>query len=216
MLQQINLYQPIFRKEQKVFSAQTVAISIATIAMVLIGIYGFGMWKVQKAANEVAAMTAQQQSQQAMVEQNEAALSASANPQQIAARSKKLEQELAERRNALDLLRGGAAGETTGFAQRIEALARQHIDGVWLERVVLAGDAHTLSLTGYSTDADQIPHYLLALSQESALAGTRFDNFMIEHHGKPEQNAVHFRASSAALADTGKLADADSSTGEAQ
>jgi Tfp pilus assembly protein PilN len=216
MIQQINLYQPIFRKEQKVFSARTVATSVGAIALVLVGIYGFGLWQVQKAAKEVAAMTAQQQSQQAMVEQNGAALAATANPQQIAARSKRLEHELAERRNALDLLRGGAAGETTGFAQRIEALARQHVDGVWLERVVLAGDAHTLSLTGYSTDADQIPHYLLALSQESALAGTTFDNFLIEHRGKTEQNAVHFTASSASLVDAGKFADAESSSGEAQ
>lgn len=215
MLQQINLYQPIFRKEQKVFSAQTVAISIGAMAVVLIGIYAFGFWQVLKASKDVDAMSAQQQSQQTMIENSGAALAASANPEQIAARSRQLERELAERRNALNLLRSGGAGETTGFARRMEALARQHIDGVWLQRVVLAGDSHTLSLTGYSADADQIPRYLLALSREAALAGTRFDDFFIDRQGKSEPKAVRFRASSAALAGMDKLADSQSDEGAA-
>ena len=125
-------------------------------------------------------------------------MAAKTNPAELEKRIKALKVQIADRTNALALLRGGAAGETTGFARRLEALAHQHVPGLWLDRMVLAGDAHTLSLSGRSVDADLVPHYLMALAQEPVLAGTRFDEFVIER--KQDNKTVQFKAASASLA----------------
>ena len=44
--QQVNLYQPIFRKQRQVFSAPTLAQAAALIVVALLGLYGFGRFKL--------------------------------------------------------------------------------------------------------------------------------------------------------------------------
>jgi hypothetical protein len=199
MLQQINLYQKALREERKPLCAGTVGASLIAIAVCSLALWGFGTWKLRTIAAQVATVKNQQQEQERFVSATAETLAAKNNPVELNARIKALKLQIADRANALALLRGGAAGETTGFARRLEALAHQHVPGLWLDRMVLAGDAHALSLSGRSIDADLVPHYLMALAQEPVLAGARFDEFVIER-GKQNNKTVQFKAASASLA----------------
>jgi hypothetical protein len=62
--------------------------------------------------------------------------------------------DLKARQRALEVLRGGAAGQAIGFAPRMEALARRHTDGVWLEHMQLSGVSGAMMLSGSRTIAD--------------------------------------------------------------
>ena len=44
--QQVNLYQPIFRKQRQIFSAMTMAQAGAIVAVALIGFYFLGLSRV--------------------------------------------------------------------------------------------------------------------------------------------------------------------------
>ena len=54
MSQQVNLYQPIFRKERRKFSAMTMlqAMGIAVLGIGLL--YGYTFWQVRQLRGEVA------------------------------------------------------------------------------------------------------------------------------------------------------------------
>ena len=58
MSQQINLYQPIFRRERKVFSAATIAQATLVVAAGLAAIYGYASWKMRGLNREVAMLEA--------------------------------------------------------------------------------------------------------------------------------------------------------------
>lgn len=200
IVQQINLYQPIFRQERKLFSAQTVAMGLALVLATLVVLWLFASSKVQRLEAQIGAVREQQRVQEQMAGAAGALRAQRANPVDARARIQKLSSELADRTRARDLLRGGVAGRTTGFASRLEGLAQQHTDGLWLDRILLSGDVSAMSLEGGTMNPSLVPRYLQALASEPALNGARFDQFVIERPRAEEAKpGVRFRAGSAAL-----------------
>jgi Tfp pilus assembly protein PilN len=181
MHQQINLYQPIFRQERKLFSLRTVAITLGIVTAALIAIWGFGRYNVTQLERSVASLRQQQEAQQRMAATAGGLLSARASPETLNANIKQLTAQLSERTRALELLRTGAAGESEGFAKRLSALAQTHTDGLWLERLSIGG-ATGLSLEGRSNDADLVPRYLQQLSDKPELSGARFDQVVLDRY----------------------------------
>lgn len=179
MRQQINLYQPIFRAERRIFSSRAIALAVAVISIALAGFWAYGTWKVGRLERAVAEVAEQEKLRAANLASGSAAFAAQANPAQIEARVKSLSDELDRRARALAALRSGAAGTTDGFASRLEALARRHVDGLWLQGLRFGADGRSMSVAGATVDSRLVPRYLEALQQEPALAGARFDRVEI-------------------------------------
>lgn len=185
MRQQINLYQPVFSSERKLFGASTVA-SAFVVLIVGLGAYTVhSRAQLRNLASEVEVLRADQEARdaQAALSEEQAARS---TPAEIESRVKELSRAVAARTQALHMLQSGAAGQATGFAPRLEALARRHVDGLWIDAVVLSGANGSMSLSGATVDPDIVPRYLQNLAQDAVLTGTRFDDFLIE---RPEPEA---------------------------
>jgi Tfp pilus assembly protein PilN len=207
MRQQINLHQPIFRRERKRFSAVSVATALGVVAVALTAFSAYTARSVDGLQKEVAQLTEQQAQQQAQLLKVGELHSRTARRSDVEARVKALAASLSERTQALQVLQSGAAGQTSGFAARMEALARRHVDGLWIDGLAMSGTQSTISISGSSVDADIVPAYLRSLSSEAVLNGTRFDDFVIERpqsgkselSGKSEAGKVRFRAGSKSL-----------------
>jgi hypothetical protein len=123
----------------------------------------------------------QQQHQAQTLEMLTSARAVNLTPEQLAARVNALSAEVAVHSQALELLRGGAAGQTTGFSPDLSALARHSVEGLWIHRVDLSGIGEPrMSLNGVAVNPTLVPGYLRGLGAEPALAGLRFDVFTIE------------------------------------
>jgi hypothetical protein len=179
MNQQINLYQPIFREERKLFSFKTVGIALGMVALSLIAMWALGAHNVNKMADAVVQLKAQQAAQQQMAQSAGLLLDAQGSPAQIQAQVQTLSAQLADHTNALALLQSGAAGEPKGFAHRLQALARQHTEGVWLDELLMGG-ANGLALRGHSVSPELIPKYLQLLTSEPELSGALFNEVVID------------------------------------
>jgi hypothetical protein len=143
-----------------------------------------GLTKIE---SEVAALRAQQAEQTALLAATAAALDAAEKPEVVQARVTELRRSLVERSAALQVLHSGAAGQTSGFAARMEALARRHVDGLWIDKLMLSGTNGSMALGGATLDADIVPIYLHSLARDAVLSGTRFDEFVIERPAKKKQ-----------------------------
>lgn len=207
MRQQINLYQPILAETRQPLSAGVVA---GLLGVFVVGAAAYTI-HVRLATNrleaEVVSLRARQASHLARSEESASAGHDTTEDRQQ--RIKRLESALAARQAALGLLQSGGAGRTTGFAARLEALARRRTDELWLDRVVLFGTNDTLNLGGTALSAQAVPEYLRNLTREPALRGARFDDFVIERP-KPDAGSgtggeanrpslVRFRAASRQL-----------------
>jgi len=180
MRQQINLYQLTTRDRTPSVSARSVGIGLGVLAACLAGVTQYGSHRVAALERGVQELRAQQATQQQHLARSTKLLGARDNIATIDARIQQLGAALSERERALQLLQSGAAGQTTGFAPRLEALARRHVPGLWLDSVRLSGTSPSMSLQGATTNPDVVPLYLQSLADDPVLAGTRFDQFVIQ------------------------------------
>lgn len=193
--QQVNLYQPIFRRQRQIFSTVTMLQSVAIVSVALITIYLFGLWQVRGLETQVLELEGRERAYSAQL--------ARFDPSTSDARRAGIEREL-ETLNAtllaqqrlIEVLREQPLGSTAGFSGEMAALGRRHRSGLWLTELRINGSANSIELVGRSTDPAMVPAYLQRLGQEEALAGQRFDRFALERSEDGE--GVTFRVSSEA------------------
>jgi hypothetical protein len=177
MQQQINLYQPILRREAKKFSAATMLQAAGAVLAGIVLIYGYGWW--QLSALHAQIRRADQDHQAALAQFERAAREIETRPADphLEQEVRELERQLAASGYLAQLARDETLGARQGYAPYFVALARQHLDGLWLTKIVVAGAGRDVTLGGRTVKAELVPSYLQRLSREQSLAGTQFEVF---------------------------------------
>jgi len=173
MLQQINLYQPVFRKQQKVFSSLTLLQICAAVLLLLIVIAGHTRWTL--AGMERTSLNLEQQRQDlatkmGVLEDQYRTPDVDAVDNEIEALQKNIDQRnyLLEQFDKLVIQHRG------GFAAQFEALAKLQVPGLWLEGVTINSDQQ-MEVRGMTLDPKLVPVYLQQLEQRGDLSGTTFE-----------------------------------------
>ena len=194
MNQQINLYQPIFRRERHVFGAYTMAKAASLVVVALVGFYIFGLVEVMGLESEVRQLEAREQSYSAQLQR----IAAGTSGQQTATiddELKLLNRQLADKQRLVEVLRTQQFGKTIGFSARLKALAEHTVDGVWLTRIIADGGSQGLYLRGESIHEELIPAYLRSLSEAADLDGLLFDSLRVERNEENNQRITFTVAS---------------------
>jgi Tfp pilus assembly protein PilN len=184
MEQQVNLYQPILGAEKRLFSARAIGVALLLLGLCLAGLTGFAGWRNARLERTIALLERQQTSELAITERAAASMKPSKSFAELQADAKRLSGEIAARERALDIVRRGSANPSSGFAARLEALARSQLEGLWLKRIIVSIGEGQLAFQGSATDARFVPAYLAALSGERSLDGIRFDRIAM-HRANP-------------------------------
>jgi Tfp pilus assembly protein PilN len=176
-MQQINLYQPMFRKERKLFSALALLqIGLACLLLLaLIGVYfQVQLHRLQTSEQSLA-------SQLRYLEGALNALQQSAGDPALVTLDERvagLESTLQKRAS---LLAGMTrlAGERNGFAPYLVALSEQRLQGLWLTGIHVGAGGHSMRLSGMALEAGLIPRYLEQLPSDPRLRGLDFSQVQI-------------------------------------
>jgi Tfp pilus assembly protein PilN len=195
MYQQINLYQPIFRKQRQIFSAVTMLQSLIVVAGALLAIYAYGLWKVTRLEAEVALLEGREAAYVGQLAQADPSLTAGRRAE-IDTEIERLGATLVGQERLVVLLRDQPLGRTEGFSEYLAALGRQHTPRLWLTGFVVNGSNGAIELKGRSVSAELVPDYLRRLARESALVGQRFDRLEIARDA--ETGEAVFQATSRA------------------
>jgi hypothetical protein len=195
MYQQINLYQPIFRKQRQIFSAVAMLQALGVVAVALLGIYGYGLAKVGRLEAEVLQLEGREKALTTQLMRIDPALSAHRRAE-LEAEVRRLNATLLDQQRLIDVLREQPLGRTEGFSSYLAALARQRTPELWLTEIGINGGTAAIELAGRSLSPDLVPAYMQRLGKEPALAGQQFDRFEIELDGETGEST--FRATSRA------------------
>ncbi len=193
MSQQINLYQPIFRRQKRRFSAlamlQAVGLVVSGVALMA----GYVAWQVGAMRSEL------QQAEQKLAGASRRLADVTRQFGEkergptIAERIAQLEREITERERVHQILQRGVFSNTEGFSPYFVALARQHEPGVWLTALDITGAAEQMALAGRSLEAELVPRYLQKLSKEQSLSNIEFHVFKLARpQDEPRVNYVEF------------------------
>lgn len=179
MSQQINLYQPIFRKQEKKFSTFAMLQAVGIMVLGIVLMYGYSWWHVNSLKQDL---------KQARQNQAAAGKRLAEVTEKFGRRNTgttlddeivRLEREVVAKQRMQEILQRGVFSNTHGFSDYLVSLARQHIPGVWLTGFDITGAAEQLSLSGRSTDPELVPRYMQRLSSEKTLSGLEFRVFQM-------------------------------------
>jgi hypothetical protein len=191
MSQQINLYNPIFRKQKKIFSATTMLQALVFIVAV-VGVFYYSI------ATQISLLEIRTAESGRMLRtelERLKAYGAGDSPAEraklLAERKKKLEASLASATQALSAFESDAAGgRPEGYSEVLRALARASMDGVWLTRIQFSKGKSEVSLAGRATRAELVPAYLERLRAEEALRGRDFSRLEVMRPGAGKADAA--------------------------
>jgi hypothetical protein len=173
MSQQINLYNPIFLKQEKHFSARTIVQALGLIVAALGAFYVYAL--VQTRAAETA--THEQRDRVAAQREQLVKLGPQLSPEgrsrALEAEVARLEAEIKARESVLAALGAGELGNTAGFSEFLAALGRRAVPGVWLTGLNIGESGNDMQLSGRALRPELVPAYLKALSDEPMMRGRR-------------------------------------------
>jgi len=166
--QQINLFNPLFMRKEKYFSARTMLQSLGLIALGMLAIYAYALWQASDLRQLAASYSGQLAAQRAQF----VSLSGQGRSKLLEAEAARLEGDLRVRRGVLDVMQGGAGlGNTSGFSRFFAAFARHPMRGVWLTGFSVGDNGNVLNVRGRVLHADLVPEYLKLLNKDDVMRG---------------------------------------------
>lgn len=190
-MQQINLYQPMFRQQRKVFSAVTMLQIVGFFVVVLGAVYAYNVHSLQPFRDELARTNAGFERLAARVDQMRSNASGSAELRLLDQDIARLTRDLEHRRRLQQVLASGSFGNTEGFSPYFEALARGHVDGAWLTDITLEKGGRRLGIGGLTVDPELVPVYLKRLGENPVFRKRGF-NVLELARSENHERAVKF------------------------
>jgi hypothetical protein len=169
--QQINLFNPAFLPQQKIFTATTMA---AGLGVLVLGLAAVGVAAKLRVAS-LQAQAAQGAVQLEKTQKRLASVSAEFAPRKedprLAEELAQAQSELLDLKEVAGVIERGELGNTQGYAEYFRALARQNVEGLWLTGVSIAGAGLDIGVRGRAMDAALVPGYLGRLRKERIMQG---------------------------------------------
>ncbi|HLE94597.1 MAG TPA: hypothetical protein VI543_08450 [Sulfuricaulis sp.] len=179
MSQQINLYQPIFRKEEKKFSTVAMLQAAGLVAIGVVAIYGYSWWQNGELKKELKRVEQNQATAAKRLAEVTEKFGQGGKQSPLDIEIARLESEIVSRQRIQEALQSGVFSNTLGFSDYFISFARQHIHGIWLTGVDITGAAEQMILSGRSTSPELVPRYMQKLSAEKPLSGIVFNVFQM-------------------------------------
>lgn len=178
--QQVNLFQPMFRKERKLLSFRVLLQACAVVFVLLVSMYGYGMRQTAEMQADLSQLQGQLDRRVAQVEELATRLAQRKTDTSAAQELARLEQEMAARRRVVDALTRVRDTYTRGVSGYMESFARQAPKGVWLTGFVVQAGGEGLVIRGSALKPALVPSFIQRLTEETTLAGTHFGLLQIE------------------------------------
>jgi len=170
MSQQINLFNPLFLRREKYFSARTMLQALGLVVVGLGAFYAYAVWETRALGGLVAQQDSDVAHERARVVEMSGA-QGQGRLHVLQADAQRLQSEARAREALLDKLRSGDLGNSAGFSRYFAAFARHALAGVWLTGFSVGEGGNELQVRGRALEPDLLPDYLRALNLEDVMRG---------------------------------------------
>ncbi len=189
MSQQINLFNPIFLKQKKVFTVVPMAEALALILLGALAVAFYGNRRVAGLEKEAVAVKLQLAAREARQSSVDTEFAPRQKSQDMETAIGQAETRLRALREVAAILKRGELGNIYGYAEYFRALSRQSVQGLWLTGVSITGAGNEIGVKGRAMQAPLIPHYIERLKNEKVMRGKAFGSLDIVQPGAPAEAA---------------------------
>jgi Tfp pilus assembly protein PilN len=174
MSQQINLFNPIFLKTKKVFSAVAL---FQTFGLVLLGailVMAYAIYQSIDLKKSAAIVSAQLRTVETQVAKLRAQVTTPGANKALEESLAKLEADIKNRQKIAVILQKSDFGNTQGYSAYLAAFARQIPNGLWLTGFDISGGGNEVGLQGRTLKPELVPTYISQLKREPIMQGKSF------------------------------------------
>lgn len=194
MTQQINLYQPMFRKQRVVFSARTtLALALGFVAL-LLAWWLLAGHQVDRLADQLAEQRKlEQRLSDRIARLRDELEDRTADPALVDA-VERLRTRADSLRRSERLMRDRMPAERARISERLVALDEAHPSGLWLTAVAFGQRGNEVAFAGRVLGASLVPSYLERIGQQEVFRGAAFRHLVLES-GEDELPGLAFQVS---------------------
>ncbi|MCS0588436.1 hypothetical protein ACFQ09_19610 [Massilia norwichensis] len=171
MSQQINLFNPEFLQQKKIFTATTMALALGVLATGLLGLGIAAKLRADSLQAQADSGAAQLDKTQKRLDSVSAEFVPRKEDPRLAEELSIAQNELVGLKEVADVIERGELGDTQGYAEYFRALARQSSEGLWLTGVSIAGAGLEIGVRGRAMDPAMVPGFLGRLRNERVMQG---------------------------------------------
>lgn len=179
MPQQLNLYARSLCQSQQPNALGTLMLWQGALVAVALAAGAALHWNTRQVRDDTLQLVAQTDARRASLQQG----AASSPAPQAQAQLQRLRDREAAVQRLQGLLANGSAGRREGYADHLEALARQAHPAVWITGLTLQGSDDAIEIRGRMTDPAALPDYLRSLQAEPQFKGRPFATLQIRRAG---------------------------------
>jgi hypothetical protein len=172
--QQINLFNPIFLKQKKYFSALTMAQSLGLILLGSILLIAYTSYQLTLLQNQATFVSNDLVVTQAKLAKVTADYAPRQKSKSLDDEIQNAETELKSLQQVVDVLKNGELGNTKGYSAYLRAFSRQIVGGLWLTDINLIGAGNEIGIQGRTFNPALVPAYINRLKHESIMQGKSF------------------------------------------
>lgn len=184
MSQQVNLFNPRFRKEKRYVTAPSLAIVVGMALAGTVALAVAAQGRVARLQAESARLGEQLREAGQRKDSALAGLVPRPKDATVAQQLARVEGEGRALRGVADILEQNRIGDPRGYSAYFQALARTRVDGLWLTGIDIGGASADIGLRGRALRAELLPGYLNGLAREPALQGKSFERLEITRPGQ--------------------------------
>ncbi len=193
-MQQINLYQPILRKQERVFSLNTLLKGNMIVFGLLMVIYFISVYQSHSLQQQIDKLKQERVQHNTTLNDLRGKYPPKKKDVLLSDEIKNKQALLDHRMRLIKELRHqntGADGNP-GFSEQLAGLSRQHVRDLWFEEISVR-DNKQLTLLGKATSAREVPLLLQRLTDEPSFNGTIFSSVNISRDRKDALIAFQLR-----------------------
>ena len=174
MSQQINLFNPVFRKQKKYFSSVALLQALGIICLGCALLAGDAARRAVAIKAQAASTDAKLLARQEFLAEARVRFAPRQKSAALAAEVAEAQEELAMLSAASATIERGGFGDTRGFSTYFRAFARQRIDGLWLTNLDIGANGTQIGVQGNTLQAELVPLYMRRLASEAVMQGKAF------------------------------------------
>ena len=186
MSQQINLFNPVFLKQEKIFSARPMARAMGVFLLAALAVAVYGKQRLSELDKEDKILKARLAPKQARLQSVNEQFPLRQKSREIEAAISAAQADLSSLQSASAVLQRSEFGASGGYAEYFRAFARQSVAGLWLTGISISGAGAEIGVQGRALKAELVPLYIGRLTREMVLQGKLFGSLEIS---QPETTA---------------------------
>ena len=177
---QINLFNPIFLKTKKVFSAVAIIQACGLVLLGAIVVLMYAHYQSKELNKNADIVNAQLRIAEAQVTKLRA-MAAPVGPNVALENAlAKLDGDIKNRQKIATILQKSDFGNTKGYSAYMLAFARQVPNGVWLSGFNITDGGNEVALQGRSLKPELVPLYISQLKRENIMQGKSFSALQMQ------------------------------------